>query len=75
MMLLKIKMVKIVWLWASIDIINVNKIMKTIINANSLSPWSDDVDIDTFLAPPPAPPLKNPTGNSRQESERQQQRM
>lgn len=56
-------------------IINVNKIMKSIINANSLSPWSDELDLDTFLAPPPAPPLKNPTGNARQENERVQQRM
>jgi hypothetical protein len=57
------------------DIIDANKIMKSIINANFLSPWSDDVGLETFLAPPPAPPLKNPTGNARQESERHQQRM
>jgi hypothetical protein len=36
-----------------------NKIMTSIINANYLSPWSDDIDIDTFLAPAPQPPLKN----------------
>jgi hypothetical protein len=36
-----------------------NKIMASIINANYLSPWSDDIDIDTFLAPAPQPPLKN----------------
>jgi len=33
--------------------------MKSIINANYLSPWSDDMEIDGFLAPHPPPPLKN----------------
>jgi hypothetical protein len=49
--------------------------MKSIINANYLSPWSDDMDIDAFLAPPPPPPLKNTPIISSKEDNQVEQRM
>lgn len=54
---------------AAFIIVNANKIMKSLINANSLSPWSDELDLDAFLAPPPAPPLTQGKEGQRMEEE------